>query len=148
MRLIVLVVILMAIQVPAALELANEVRLQLKCPLLIHPVALVSHLQLPVVTDGLNDCGQELVAGGHILEEDPILHAGALIKERVKAEGIQHPGADTCSVHIFLVDDAVSIVPAVTDNLNSENVEDCFYMICERTRREVASQFIYRTPSP
>src|SRR5574344_2578816 len=143
MRLEVFVVILVAVQVPAAFELADEVRLQLKSSLFIHPITLITHLQLSVVPDSLDDCGQELVAGGHILEEDSVLHAGTLVEKRVQAEGVQHPGTDTGSVHIFFVDDAVGVVPAVADNLDSEYVKNRFNMIRERTRRKVASKFIH-----
>jgi hypothetical protein len=43
---------------------------------------------------------------------------------------------------IAFVDDAVGVVPAVADNLDSEDVENCFNMIRERTRGKVAAEFI------
>ena len=80
-RFVVLVVILVAVQVPAALELADEVRLQLEGPLLVHAITLIAYLQLPVVTDSLDDCCEELVAGGYILKEYPVLHTSTLVQE-------------------------------------------------------------------
>ena len=143
MRFVVLVVILVAVQVPAALELPDEIRLQLEGPLLVHAITLIAYLQLPVVTDSLDDCCEKLVAGRYILKEYPVLHTSTLVQKRVQAEGVQHPGADACPVHIFFVDDAVSVVPTVADNLDTEDVGDCFYMIRERTCGKVTSKFIH-----
>ena len=139
----VLVVILMAIQIPTALEFSDKERLQFEGPCLVHPVALVANLQLPIVTDGLDDGGQKLVAGRHILEEDSVFHASALVEKGVQAKGIQHPGADACAVHIFFVDDAISVVSTVANNLDPEDVGYCFNMIRERARGKVTSKFIH-----
>ena len=147
-RLEVLVVILVAVQVPAALELPDEIRLQLKGPFLVHAITLIAYLQFPVIPDCLDNCSQELMAGWHILEKDPVLHSGTLVQEGVQAKGVQHPRTDTGSVHILFVGDTVGVVPAVADNLDSEDIEYRFYMIRERACRKVTSEFIHGTPLP
>ena len=45
-------------------------------------------------------------------------------------------------------DDAIGVIPTVADNLDSEDIVDGFNMIRERTRGEVTSEFINRTPPP
>ena len=104
---------------------------------------MIAHFQFPVIPNGLDDGGQELVAGRHILKEDPVLHTSTLVQKGVQAEGVQHPGANASSVHVFFVDDAIGVVPAVADNLNPEDIRDSFYMISERTRGKVTSKFIH-----
>lgn len=91
---------------------------------------------------------QELVAGRDILEDDPVLDAGALVQERVHAERIQHPRAETIPVQIIVILNIIGIVPAVACNVYSKDICDGGNVVCEGAGGQVPAIFIDGTVLP
>ena len=83
MRLGVLVEVLVPVQIPSTLVLADEVRVDVKSPLPAHAITLIANPDPAVVPHCPDDRRQQLVARGDVLEEDPVLHPGTLVQQGV-----------------------------------------------------------------
>lgn len=89
-----------------------------------------------------------MTARRHALEEYPVPHPGALIEKGVHCQCVQHPGPQAMSVHILGIGYAVGVVPAVTYDVDSEDVGDGCDVIGEGAGRKLPPFVIDRAPHP
>ncbi len=147
-RLGVLVEVLVPVQIPTTLVLADEVWVDVKGPFPTHAIALILYPDSAVVPHGPDDSRQQLVAGGDVLKEDPVLHPGTLVQQGVQAESIEHPGTDTVPVQVAFVLNAIRVVPPVADDVDAENVGNGGHMVREGAGGEFLAILVDRTPRP
>ena len=132
-------------QIPALPELLQAVGVQDEGVRLVTPKTLVGDFDGLPVTHGVHDDRKPFLAGGDILEEDPVAHVGTLVQQVVHGQGLQQSLPDTVALQVIGVGNIVSQNSVALD-LDPEGLQDGLPVVVESPLVQLLSRIVERAP--
>ena len=102
----------------------------------LHPKGFIAECQHLAIAHGLQNGGQELLAGGNLLQEDAVLQQTALLQLAVERKCIEEPPFEAGTVlKVAAIGDLVGVGAFVAGNLDTEQLVHRRHMVMERAFR-------------
>ena len=86
------------------------------------PITLVGGIKNEPIAYRLDDGRKVFLAGGDILEDNPVLETGGFVQKAVQAQGLKHPLTHVSGANHIDVGDMMCVVTAVALDVDSKNV--------------------------